>query len=82
MFATKTRLAPGGRIIIPALVRKKMDLETGDEVILKFEDDVLKVFNLNHAIRDAQALVAQYNPKKISLSEELIKERRAEAAHE
>lgn len=48
----------------------------------KKADDVLKVFNLNHAIREAQALVAQYNPKKISLSEALIKERRAEAARE
>jgi AbrB family looped-hinge helix DNA binding protein len=82
MFATTTRLAPGGRIVIPAAVREKMGMHTGDEVILKFEEDVLKIFNRQHALREAQAVVAQYNPKKISLSETLIQERRAEAKDE
>lgn len=82
MLATKAKIAHGGRLIIPAGIRKKMDIHVGDEVILKFEEDALKIFNLKHAVKEAQTTLAKYNKKKVLLSEELITERRLEVKNE
>jgi hypothetical protein len=44
--------------------------------------ELLRVRSLDAAIRRAQGLVAEYAPKGVSLADELIRERREEAARE
>ncbi len=78
MLATKIKIATGGRLIIPIHIRKAMDIEIGDELLMKVENQELKIFNLNHAIQEAQSLMAKHNPQKIKLSEEIIQDRRRE----
>ena len=77
-----TTLGKGGRFVIPAKYRKILGLKPGDELILELEDGELKILNRSQAIKRAQALVRLYVPENRSLSEELIKERREEAARE
>ena len=81
MLTKTATIAPGGRLIIPAAFRKKMDLAVGDEVILKFTHDMIQVFNVHHAVQHAQNLVKQYNPKRKSIVSELLQERKAESKH-
>ncbi|MBI2830338.1 MAG: AbrB/MazE/SpoVT family DNA-binding domain-containing protein [Chloroflexi bacterium] len=57
-----------------------MGLKPGDEVLLVLEDDELRVISTRQAIVRAQTLLRRYIPKGRSLSKELIKERREEAA--
>jgi AbrB family looped-hinge helix DNA binding protein len=78
MAEIRTKLAEGGRIVIPAEYRQALDLHIGDEVILRLEDGTLRIYTPSQAIRDAQELLRPYLPQGRSLSDELIAERRKE----
>ena len=76
----KTTISEGGRLVIPAAYRKALGLKPGDEVLLTLEDGEIRVVSTRQAVARAQNLIRRYIPKGRSLSEELIKERREEAA--
>ncbi len=78
----KTILGEGGRIVIPAKYRKAMGLNPGDEILLILEDDQIRLLSIRKAIARVQASVRKYVPEGVSLSEELIKERREEASRD
>ena len=78
MIEIKTKLAEGGRIVIPIEYRQALGLHVGDELILRLEDGEVRVFTPQQAVKRAQELVRRYLPKGRSLSEELIAERRME----
>ena len=80
MNSVATHVGQGGRVVIPAEYRKMLGLGTGDEVILVLEDREVRLMTPAKAIERAQAIVRSHVPKGRSLSEELIKERREEAA--
>jgi len=67
-------------LVIPAEYRKALGLKPGDEVLLSLEDGEIRVVSTRQAVARSQALLRRYIPKGRSLSEELIKERREEAA--
>jgi AbrB family looped-hinge helix DNA binding protein len=76
----KTTIREGGRLVIPAAYRKTLGLKPGDEVLLVLEDGEIRIVSTRQAIARAQTLVRRYVPRSRNLSEELIKERREEAA--
>jgi AbrB family looped-hinge helix DNA binding protein len=83
MNSVKARVDSQGRLVIPAAIRKSMGIrEGGDEVSLRFEDGELRVWTIDAGIRRAQAIVAKYVEPGRSLADELIAERRREAANE
>ena len=71
-----------GRILIPAEFRDGMNVKAGEQVSLILEDGVLSIISPSTGIRKAQELVRKYIPENVSLVDELIKERRWEAAKE
>ena len=77
----KTTIREGGRLVIPAAYRKALGIKPGDEVLLTLEDGEIRVVSTRQAVARAQTLLRRYIPKGRSLSKELIKERREEAAH-
>ncbi len=78
----RTRVAEGGRIVLPAEYRRALGLRVGDEVILHLENGAVRILTPQEAIRRAQALVRRNVPQDRSLADELIAERRAAAADE
>jgi AbrB family looped-hinge helix DNA binding protein len=78
----KTRLGKGGRIVIPTRYRRELGVEPGDEIILHLDSDGLRLYTPAQAVARAQALVRRRVPAEQRLSEELISERREEAARE
>jgi len=78
----RTKVAEGGRIVIPAEFRRALDLEVGDEVILDLGDGQVTLLTPQQAVKRAQELVRRYIPEGRRLVDELIEGRRAEAAHE
>ncbi len=82
MAAVKTRLGKGGRVVIPADYRKRLGIEPGDEIIVSFKDGEIKITTVREAVRRAQEIVRRYVPEGVSLVDELIQERRREAARE
>lgn len=72
----------GGRIVVPAEFRRALGLAPGDEVILRLEGGELRVLTRAQAIRRAQETVRRYVPAGRPLVDELLEERRREAAEE
>jgi len=82
MAARHVRIAPGGRVVIPAEFRKALGLAVGDDVVIEIKDGELRLRSLREAVRRAQEIVRKHVPEGVSLADELIAERRAEAARE
>ncbi len=78
MTEIRTKLAEGGRIVIPAEYRQALNLHVGDEIILRLEEGALRIYTPSQAIKYAQELLRPYLPQGRSLSDELIVERRKE----
>ena len=76
------RMDRNGRILIPAEQRRALGLRPGDRVAIQVKDGEALIFSQTQGIKKAQELVAKYIPPGRSLSDELIAERRAEAARE
>jgi AbrB family looped-hinge helix DNA binding protein len=73
-----------GRVLIPAEIRKELDLHPGQVLTLVVEDDELKLYSVSAGVRKAQAIAAKYIKREPgrSLVDEFIAERRREAARE
>lgn len=79
---TRTRVNENGRVVIPAAFRKAMEINAGDEIILRIEDDELRISSLKQRIERAQRLVRKRVKPASSLVDELIAERREAAKRE
>jgi AbrB family looped-hinge helix DNA binding protein len=82
MSEYRTKIQDGGRLVIPAECRRALHMEPGEEVILRVREDELLIYPSRQALKRARQLVKKYIPKKKKLVDELITERRREAAHE
>lgn len=81
MNNVRTKLGQGGRIVLPAQFRKAMGVKPGDELIMAMKDGEVRVFTRQAAIKRAQGMLKHIAPGR-SLADELIQERRSEAARE
>jgi AbrB family looped-hinge helix DNA binding protein len=75
----RTRVKQNGRVVIPASFRKALGIEAGDEVVLRMEDDELRIMTQQRRIQRAQRRARQYVKRGESLVEELLAERRQAA---
>ena len=85
MHDIRTKIGDGGRVIIPAIFRQTLHLEAGDDIILHFEDNEIHITTPEQALIKLQAKVRSYldkADKPVSLVDELIAMRRAEAKDE
>ena len=82
MTAYRGRIVSGGRLQIPSDVRKELGLTDGDTVRLEVVDGELRVRSYQAVIKAIQAEVRTYVPAGVTLSDELIADRKAEAARE
>jgi AbrB family looped-hinge helix DNA binding protein len=78
----KSKMGQSGRVVIPGEYRRRLGLKSGDEIIMHLDDEGLHLYTPAQAVARAQALVRRYVPEGRSLSDELISQRRDEAAHE
>lgn len=81
-LCTTLRVADGGRIVIPAEVRARLGMEVGAELVLTVEDDHATLMNAKAARRKARERVRRYVSPGVSLSKELMAQRKAEARRE
>lgn len=82
MDETRIRVNENGRVVIPASFRKALGIQPGDEIVLRVEDDELRITTLRNRIRQAQTLVRPYLKPGRSMADELIAERRKAAKSE
>ncbi len=67
--------------MIPGRLRRAVGLAPGDEVVIVLDDQGLRLLTVEQAVARAQALVGRYVAPGTSLSQELIEDRRTEAAN-
>ena len=79
MSGISTKIAEGGRLVIPAEHRRALGLEVGDEVVVRVEDGELRILTRSEAVKRAQEKVRRYIKGRRSLVDELGAERRVEA---
>jgi AbrB family looped-hinge helix DNA binding protein len=82
MHTEHVKLGPDGRIVIPATLRSELGFRPGDALVLESDGDSLLVRSFEAVIRETQAAFAPYRVDGQSVVDELIAERRAEAAQE
>lgn len=78
----RLKVSENGRLVIPAQFRKALGIRGGDEVILAWEDDEIRITTMKKRIERAQRHVRQYVKPGVSLVDELIAERREAAKRE
>lgn len=78
----RARVNENGRVVIPSEFRNALGIRAGDEVLLRIEDDELRITTLKRRLERAQALVRKYVKPGESLADELIADRRRAARNE
>jgi len=83
MPAQAVKIIEGGKLVIPAAMRRAMGIARGDTVVIELRaDGELRVRPLASAIREAQEIVRRSVARNRSLSDELMRERKQDAAGE
>lgn len=75
----RVKLGPQGRLVVPVELRRELGIEPGDQLVAFVEDGKLIVQTRAETERE---LLAMFEGMEGSMSEELIRERRAEARRE
>jgi AbrB family looped-hinge helix DNA binding protein len=71
-----------GRIVIPAPFRERLGIQPGDTIILIDQGDHVELTTSDLMLKQIQAAWAAVVPPGYSVADELIRERRAEAARD
>ena len=78
----RQRVNQNGRVIIPAAFRKALGIAVGYEIVLRIQDDELRITTQQRRIQRARRRARQYVKPGISLVNELLAERREAAKNE
>lgn len=81
MEDVRVKVSAGGRVLIPARMRKALGIEEGDELFVSYDEDRLILTSRTAALRDAQTLAKKFRTDR-SPADELIEERSREAARD
>jgi AbrB family looped-hinge helix DNA binding protein len=79
MATHRAKVTEGGRVVIPAEIRRQLGLQPGAEVVLDVADGELRIRSVQQAIEGAQSIVRRYVRQDTKLADELITERREAA---
>jgi AbrB family looped-hinge helix DNA binding protein len=78
MTARPVKIIEGGKLVIPAAMRRQLGLANGDTVLVGVEEGELRIRSIAKAVERAQAIVRRHVPRGVSLADELIEDRRGE----
>jgi len=60
----RAKLSENGRILIPAALRRQLNIEPGEELILRFDHNELHLYSLKQSLKKAQHLVQKHAKNK------------------
>jgi len=82
MNIARGKVIAGGRIALPADIRRSLGLQNGDTVLFELEGDEVRIRPARSALRRIQERLREFAPQEGLVSDELIADRRAEAARD
>jgi AbrB family looped-hinge helix DNA binding protein len=84
MNIQRGKIVSGGRLQIPADLRKQLGIEEGDSVVMEVVNNELRIRSQRESIKRIQELLKPFRAKEgeMLISDELIADRRKEAENE
>ena len=82
MNIQRGKLVSGGRLQVPADIRRELGLKDGDAVTMEVVDGKLQVRPYRAVIAEIQGRMRKYVKPGVSVVDDFIAERRAEAEQE
>jgi bifunctional DNA-binding transcriptional regulator/antitoxin component of YhaV-PrlF toxin-antitoxin module len=85
MSNTKQRTIPisaSGRMNLPADIRRALGLSGSGHLIVSLSEDEVRITTTKQALKRVRELASPYKPSNTLASNQLIEERRSEAARE
>lgn len=79
MLGQKVTMNESGRIVIPAIYRRKLNLKAHEELIINLYDGELRLTPLNRVVKNVQERIKKYNPNHESLTDMLTVDRREDS---
>jgi AbrB family looped-hinge helix DNA binding protein len=76
---SRVRVDTAGRVVVPAELRQQLGINPGCDLILSADEQGIHLQTFAQAIHAAQQALAPYRVADSSVTDELIRERRAEA---
>jgi AbrB family looped-hinge helix DNA binding protein len=78
----KAKVSRGGKIAIPSICKKALNIRDGDELLFDIQDNQVVVSPVRFALQKVRNLLKQHNTTNKSLVDELIQERKQELKNE
>jgi len=78
----RTKIGQGGRIVIPVAFRRELGVCEGDTLFMQVVDGAVHIYTPGQAVKRAHEIMKPCIVPGESLVDELIADRRAEAARE
>lgn len=78
----RVRMGSDGRVVIPADVRHRIGVGGGDEFTVEADATGIRLRTLRQVVAEAQTYFTAGLPAEVLVSDELCRDRRAEAARE
>lgn len=82
MEQVSAHVAENGRLVIPATFRRALGLEDGGDVVLRLENDELRIVTKRQQVANLKRLMRRRISNGRSLVDELISERREASKRE
>lgn len=77
----RAKIGGDGRILIPVLLRRKLKIKPGEELIIKLDNNTLQLFSLKQSLQNAQKII-KHHAKNHSLVKKLKKNRKVDFSNE
>jgi AbrB family looped-hinge helix DNA binding protein len=78
----KAKIVKGGKISIPSIYRKLLNIKEGDEIVFNLHNDELTLTPIKANLQKVRDMINKYHPTNESLVDKLITERKIEATNE
>lgn len=82
MHTHQLKVDSAGRVVLPADFRLRAAIAPGDHVVAEDDGAAIRIRTYDQVLREVQAFFKTAAPPDQLLSEELLRERRAEATRE
>ena len=80
----RVRVDPAGRIVLPAAIRKALEIHDGDVLVMSVNDSdrSVRLHTVDAALERVRAIARRKRATDLSIVDQFIAERRTEAATE
>ena len=78
----RVRVDPAGRIVLPAAIRKALEIHNGDVLVMSVNDRTVRLHTVDAALERVRAIARRKRATDSSVVDQFIAERRTEAATE